>query len=90
MTSEQIANYLGQKQRKDNPINIYFKDRNTITGIFIEGGDFNELKNKNFWRIVSSLHFDEWKQTKNVNLAKIFNGLSFTRLSEEKVKDVAK
>ena len=84
MTSDQIVNYLGQKQRKENPINIHFKDRNTVTGIFIEGTDYHELKSKNFWRIVSSLHLNEWRQTKNVNLARIFNGLSFTRLTEEK------
>ena len=84
MTSDQIVNYLGQKQRKENPINIHFKDRNMVTGIFIESTDYNELKSKNFWRIVSSIHLKEWRQTKNVNLARIFNGLSFTRLTEEK------
>lgn len=84
MTSDQIVHYLEQKHRKENPINIHFKDRNTVTGIFIEGTDYKELKSKNFWRIVSSIHLNEWKQTKDVNLARIFNGLSFTRLSEEK------
>ena len=84
MTSDQIQHYLGQKQRKENPINIHFKDRNTVTGLFIEGTDFHELKSKNFWRVVSHMHLTEWKQTKDVNLARIFNGLSFTRLSEEK------
>ena len=84
MTSDQIANYLVQKKRKENPVNIHFKDRNTISGVFIETTDYNELKSKNFWRIVNSVHLSEWNQTKNVNLARIFNGLSFTRLSEEK------
>lgn len=84
MTSDQIESYIIQKKRKENPINIHFKDRNTISGIFIETTDYNELKSKNFWRIVNSAHISEWNQTKNVNLARIFNGLSFTRLSEEK------
>ena len=84
MTSDQIENFIEQKQRKETPLNIHFKDRNTITGIFIETNDYKDLKSKNYWRVVSSSNLNEWKQTKNVNLARIFNGISFTRLSEEK------
>ena len=29
-------------------------------------------------------HLEEWKQTKNLNLSRIFNGMSFTRLSDDK------
>ena len=84
MTSDKIEDFIGQKKRKELPVNIHFKDRNTVTGIFIQGNDYDELKAKNFWRIVSSTNFTEWQKTKNTGLARIFNGLSFTRLSEEK------
>jgi hypothetical protein len=83
MTPDKIGEYVEQKGRKDIPVNIHFKDRNTVKGIFIQSGDYNELKSKNLWRIVSTAYIDEWKKTKNENLARIFNGLSFTRITDE-------
>ena len=83
MTPEMIENFVTNKIPKGAKVNIHFKDRNTVTGLFIHAGDYDELKSKNFWRIVSKQHADEWKQTKDVNLARVFNGASFTRLSED-------
>ena len=83
MTPETIENFVTAKIRKGSKVNIHFKDRNTVTGLFIHTSDYDELKSKNFWRIVNKQHVDEWKETKNVNLARVFNGASFTRLSEE-------
>ena len=74
---------MEKKKRKGNAVNIHFKDRNTVTGIFIYGHDYAELKSKNFWRIVSVIHVEEWNKTKNEGLARIFNGLAFTKLSDE-------
>ena len=82
MTSEMIEKFVENKGRKDNPINIHFKERSTVMGLFIRTSDYGELKSKNFWRIVSHGNIEEWKKTKNMNLARIFNGMSFTRLSE--------
>ena len=45
--------------------------------------DYDELKSKNFWRIVTSSNIEVWKKTKDMNLARIFNGMEFTRLSEQ-------
>lgn len=84
MTSEMIEKFVENKNRKDTAVNIHFKERSTVTGLFIQGADYHELKSKNFWRIVSSTYLNEWMQTKNVNLARIYNGMSFTRLSDEK------
>ena len=83
MTSEMIENFVSNKIRKGAKVNIHFKDRNTVTGLFIHGVDYDELKSKNFWRIVSNHRADEWKETKDINLARVFNGASFTRLSED-------
>jgi hypothetical protein len=44
--------------------------------------DYDELKNKNFWRIVNNTHAEAWGKTKDMNLARIYNGASFTRLTE--------
>lgn len=84
MTNDQIEQYIESSKRKDSLVNIHFKERSTVTGMFIQGTDYEELKSKNFWRIVSIAHVDEWKLTKNLNLARLFNGMSFTRLTDEK------
>lgn len=85
MAPEMIEKFVENKNRKDIAVNIHFKERSTVTGLFIQGKDYNELKAKNFWRIVSNTYLNEWKQTKNINLARIYNGMSFTRLSDEQV-----
>jgi hypothetical protein len=83
MTNDLIEKYVAPRQKDDKQIKIHFKQRSTITGIFIKYNDYEELRSKNFWRIVTGLNIETWKKTKDVNLAKIFNGMEFTRLSED-------
>ena len=83
MTNELIEKYVAPRQVGEKEIKIFFKQRSTTTGIFIKGADYDELRSKNFWRIVTNANITTWKQTKDVNLAKIFNGMEFTRLSED-------
>ncbi len=83
MTNEAIIKYIETKNHSDNALNIHFKTRSTLTGLFIKGNDYDELKSKNFWRIVTNSNIEVWKKTKDMNLARIFNGMEFTRLSEE-------
>ena len=83
MTTEMIEKFIENKDRKDTVINIHFKERSTVTGVFIRTADYGELKMKNLWRIVSNAKIEEWNKTKNMDLARIFNGLSFTRLTDE-------
>jgi hypothetical protein len=83
MSPEMIEKFVENKGRKDVAVNIHFKERSTITGLFIQSADYHELKSKNFWRVVSSARIEEWNKTKNIDLARIFNGMSFTRLSEK-------
>ena len=52
-----------------------------ITGLFIQTGDYTELKAKNLWRIVSAINIEEYKLSKDINLTRIFNGVEFTRLT---------
>ena len=81
MTSEQIEKYVEQPKHTGSLLTIHFKDRQTVTGVFVEAADYSELKSKNLWRVVRETNLAEWKQTKNQNLNRIFNGMSFTRLS---------
>jgi hypothetical protein len=79
MTNDQIENFLLQKKVEQSPVQINFKTRNSIVGLFIQTNDYQELKTKNFWRIVGESHIDEYKKTKDPNLARIYNGVEFTR-----------
>lgn len=82
MTNEQIEKYVEVKQRKNSPLHIHFKDRQTVTGLFVKGTDYDELRSKNLWRIVNASKLAEWNENHDMNLSRIFNGISFTRLSE--------
>ena len=82
MTSEQVEKFIGSQKRKNEPVQIYFKDRQPVTGTFIAAADYTELKSKNLWRVVSSMNLKEWTNRKDVNLTRIFNGISFTRITD--------
>lgn len=82
MNSEQIKNFIATKVTRNNKyVKIEFSKRDPIYGLFITDADYNDLSAKNFWRIVTSKHFDEYNKNRDVNLAKIFNGSEFSRLS---------
>ncbi|HLP39763.1 short-chain dehydrogenase [Lacibacter sp. H375] len=82
MTNDMIEKFIETKNRENSQVNIHFKQRDTVKGVFIRNNDYDELKSKNFWRIVSESKLEEWKKTKDNTLARIFNGAEFTRLSE--------
>ena len=84
MTTEMIEKFIEQKDRKESIVNIHFKERPIVTGIFIHSSDYAELKNKNLWRVVSNGKIEEWKKTHNMDLARIFNGTAFTKLTDDK------
>lgn len=81
MTSEEIQKFLAKNSSSEGYVKIDFKKRDAIYGLFVKDGDFGDLSAKNFWRIVTRTNFEAYKKTKNVNLAKIFNGQEFSRLT---------
>jgi len=87
MLSEQIAKFI-ETEQNNTPVKIEFKKRNSITGLFVMLKDYEELKSKNFWRLVTETHLETWKKSKDINTAKMFNGSEFTKLSVIKKKVV--
>lgn len=82
MSSEDIEKFLTTKASgSDSYVKIDFPKRDPIFGLFVKDHDYKDLKAKNFWRIVTRTHFDEYNKSKNINLAKIFNGAEFSKLS---------
>jgi hypothetical protein len=83
MTSEQIEKFFANNpDNSGQTIKIFFKARNTVEGVFIRNADYVELKGKNFWRIVTMKNFESYRNSKDVNLTRIFNGAEFTKLSQ--------
>jgi hypothetical protein len=84
MINEMITKFLEPDNLAKKQVKIEFKKRNTIVGIFVKSPDYEDLKAKNFWRIVSETHISEWKKTNDNKLSKIFSGSEFVRLTQAK------
>jgi hypothetical protein len=80
MTSEVIEKFVESAAVAGKPVTVSFKQRNNVTGIFIQGYDYADMKKKNFWRIIAETKFEEWNTSKDINLARIFNGVDFTKI----------
>ncbi len=81
MNIEEIEKIVEKNVTDPAYFKISFKKRNDVYGIFVRDQDYSHLKSKNFWRIVTSLNFAAFQQTKDLSLAKIFHGSAFSRLS---------
>jgi len=81
MTTDQIQNFLASQKNADSLIRISFKKSHALSGFFIHSPDFDDLRLKNFWRIVSEAHSEQWKKSKDFSLCRMFNGAEFTKLS---------
>ena len=80
MTIEQIERFIGSEPDCFSKISLKAR---IVEGIFIKAPDFLELKKKNFWRIVSVNRLQEYQQSKDINLSRIFNGQEFVKLSSK-------
>jgi hypothetical protein len=80
MTFEQIESVIEHKNPADSIFEIKFKTRPSIKGFFLRSTDFKELARKNLWRIVAGNNLETFRQSKDENLARIFNGSEFTKL----------
>ncbi len=83
MNTEDIEHFFKKQwSGKESPVvKIGFKTRAAINGIFVEADDFEYLKGKNFWRVVNFKEIKNWQETHSIDVAKIFNGSEFQRLS---------
>jgi hypothetical protein len=82
MTVEQIERFLENETIPPGKIiRFELKKRNPVRGLIVKGRDYDDLKAKNFWRIVTQVHLANYQKTQDINLAKIFNGSDFAKLS---------
>ena len=82
MNIEGIETFLkGKTITEESRVKITFKKGEAICVLFVRDKDFSELKSKNFWRVVTPSHLEEYGRSKNMRLAKIFSGTHFSRLA---------
>jgi len=82
MDSETITRFFeSSKIASGNCVRIDFKKRNPVLGLIVKTDDYEELKSKNFWRIVVRTNIEMWQKTKSVEFAKIYSGSEFSKLS---------
>lgn len=81
MTIIQIDKFIAQQSSGDKPVMISFKNRNAVIGIFVRGRDFDDLKAKNFWRIIAEADLASWKRSKDQRLSRLFSGTEFVKLA---------
>ena len=80
MTIEQIERFVDTDT--DRFSKIVLKAR-IVEGVFIKAPDFLELKKKNFWRIVTISKMEDYRQSKDLNLSRIFNGQDFIKITSK-------
>jgi len=83
MTSEQIDKFLTPEILATKQVKVSFKSRNMVKALFINERDYNDLKVKNFWRLVTEANIEGWKKTKDLNLSRLFHGGEFTKLAAD-------
>jgi hypothetical protein len=81
MDIQDIERFLVKASAQNAYVKISFKKREAIYGLFVADKDYAYLKSKNFWRIVPQNQLNAYNQSKNINLARIFCGVAFSRLS---------
>ena len=82
MTVEQIETFLAKESiPHEKVIRFELKKRNPVRGLIVQGRDYNDLKAKNFWRIVTQTNLAAFQKSNDINLAKIFSGSDFAKLS---------
>lgn len=82
MNIEDIEKFFEKKAAfNEDYVKISFKQREAIFGLFLKDDDYRYLKAKNFWRIVPQSRFEAYKATKNPDLARVFNGAEFSKLT---------
>lgn len=82
MTNLLIEKFIASAKRKNKLVRIHFRKRETFVGLFIFAKDYQEMKSKNFWRIVAESRETEWQEGKQLSSSRLFSGDAFSRLSD--------
>jgi hypothetical protein len=66
MNIEEIEHFMGRAASPEAQLmTITFKKRDAIQGFIVKGSDYNDLKSKNFWRVVKQKDIEAWERYKD-------------------------
>lgn len=80
MTQEAIIKIIEKTNAADAVMQVHFKQRTVLNCVFVKRSDYEEMKAKNFWRIVQDCNVNDYKQSKNISLTRLFNGVSISKI----------
>jgi hypothetical protein len=80
MTIVQIDSFLHKIQFDRQAVKVSFKSREPFIGFFVKTNEYDDLKGKNFWRIIGQNNLQNYLTSKNANLSRIFSGTEITNL----------
>jgi hypothetical protein len=80
MTIVQIDTFLRKIQFDRQAVKVSFKSREPFIGFFVKTLEYDDLKGKNFWRIIGQNNLQNYLTSKNANLSRIFSGTEITNL----------
>lgn len=80
MTSTQIDAFVRKVENENLAVKISLKSREPFIGIFVISKDYEDLKSKNFWRIIGQKNIQNYQNSKDVNLSRIYSGTEITSL----------
>ncbi|MBO9632425.1 MAG: short-chain dehydrogenase [Chitinophagaceae bacterium] len=80
MTITQIDSFLKKIELESQAVKVSMKSREPFIGFFINSKDYEDLKSKNFWRIINQNKISDYQATKNPNLSRIYSGTEITNL----------
>jgi len=81
MTNDQIEKFIQKNGLDKSPVELSFKTRKPLSGIFIKTADYAELKSKNLWRFVWESNIPDYRKSNDLSFARIFNGTEITKLN---------
>lgn len=80
MTIAQIDVFIKKIDFANKAVKVSFRSRDPFIGFFVNSNDYNELKGKNFWRIIGQNNITNYQSSGDMNLSKIFSGFEITSL----------
>ncbi|NML21192.1 short-chain dehydrogenase [Pseudoflavitalea sp. G-6-1-2] len=80
MTITQIDAFVRKVESENLAVKISLKSREPFIGIFVVSKDYEDLKSKNFWRIIGQKNIQNYQTSKDVNLSRIYSGTEITSL----------
>ena len=80
MTNTEIDNFIRRIEFDRKAVKVSFRSREPFIGFFVNTRDYDDLKRKNFWRIIGQNNIQNYLSSGDANLSRLFSGFDITKL----------